>query len=91
MITLKSGLQPVYISCRTDLFDVPTIFDFIKMVSFACNLMTFADGKEPLIKTLVDPRIKPMGRYKVDVVGKMIWGWAVVSAPTPYVNFPVLG
>ena len=71
-MTLKSGLQVVYISCKTACVELPTIFDFINIVSFACNLMTLEDVKEELKKMLLDPRLNPIGRYKVDVLEKII-------------------
>ena len=40
-MTLKSGLADVYISCKTAFVELATILDFINIVSFACNLMTF--------------------------------------------------
>jgi hypothetical protein len=53
--------------------------------------MTLADCKEPPTKIFVDVRLNPIGRYRVDVNGKMICGWAVMRLDTVYVNFPVLG
>jgi hypothetical protein len=53
--------------------------------------MTLADGKEPPTKIFVDVRLNPIGRYRVDVNGKMICGWAVMRLDTVYVNLPVLG
>ena len=69
-----TGLALVYISCKTDLLDLDTILDLMKSVSLACSLMTLADVKEPEMKTFVDAFTKPIGRYRVEVGGKMICG-----------------
>ena len=37
-----------------------------------CNRMTLIDVKAPLIKTLDDARLKPIGKYTVDLVGNII-------------------
>ena len=81
-MTLKSGLAEVYIYCKTDVLNI---------VSVACNLMTFWDDKKLLEKILVDVRLKPIGRYKVEVDGNINWGCEVVRFVTVYVNLPVLG
>ncbi len=70
-MTLKSGLAEVYISSKTDLFKDATILDFMNIVSLACNLMTFWDGKILLENILVDARLKPIGKYKVESVGNI--------------------
>ncbi len=67
----KSRLAVVYISCKTALVEDATIFDFINIVSFAFNLMTFCDGKILLETILVHARLKPIGRYKVGPVGNI--------------------
>jgi hypothetical protein len=36
--------------------------------------MTLTDVKEPEMKTFVDAFTKPIGRYRVEVDGKMICG-----------------
>ena len=53
--------------------------------------MTLADVSLEFMKTLIDERLKPIGRYTIEVGGKMIWGWAVFQFATEYVNFPVFG
>ena len=81
-MTLKSGLADVYISYKTDFVELATILDFINIVSFACNLMTFWEVKLELIKILVDPRLKPIGKYKVELAGNIIWGCEVLRLTT---------
>ena len=71
VMRLKSGLAVVYISCKTALVEDATIFDFINIVSFACKLMTFWDGRILLEKILVDARLKHIGRYKVAPFGNI--------------------
>ncbi len=53
--------------------------------------MTFWDGKILLEKILVDARLKPIGRYKVESAGNINWGCEVVRFVTVHVNLPVLG